>query len=80
MAFLRDKLAVTPPAEGRLQAAASASSGLRSSSRAMAEGSKSSSGKWWEEGGGGWGGGWRPFLGSREQATAWDLAFFIGGK
>ena len=50
MAFLRDKLAVTPPAEGRLQAAVSASSGLRSSSRAMEAGSKSSSGKWWEEG------------------------------
>ena len=59
------------------------SSGLRSSSRAMEEGSKSASSTsaeevMLEEGRSRW---LRPFLlGSREVERGWDLVFFIGGE
>lgn len=78
MAFFRDKLVAT----ARLAPMRGESSGLRSSSRAMEEGSKSASSTaaeevMLEEGRSWW---WRPFLlGSSEVGIGWDLVFFIGG-
>lgn len=81
VAFLRDKLAVTPvgvllqPTPRAIWEESDVSSSLRSSSTFM--GDSSSLSKWtcccccccWS-----------PFLLSREQATAWDFAFFMGEK